>query len=288
MAIAPPNGAPSFGNKDQWADMAQEYIAFSSSASVAPSIALVNRANEAFPFSRATSILDNGCGPGPVITKILSSHGSRIPDTATLRACDFSEGMVNVLRKTQESKIALGDVVWKRLETSIADAHTLEGIEDSSMSHVVAGFLYMLLSDPHKALLAAHRVLKDHGVLVLSCWKGSQWMEIMQLANVIRPDKAMNLPPAWMSTEGVKGELQAAGFKNVGAEYIATAMPFESHQRTNHMFMTKLPPVVNALKDFSEEEKTRFKKMMDEKLWELCPEEPGTLTGTAIIAWGKK
>lgn len=283
------NAAPGPSNEDQWAKMAQDYTAFTAAAMVKPSQALVSRANKALAFSAATAILDNGCGPGPVMTKIIADHGSEVPDTTILRACDFSDGMVGVLNKTRESNIAGGHKIWKRLRASTADAHTLDGMADASMSHVVGGFLYMLLADPPKALLASHRVLRTGGVLALSCWKTSQWMEVSQLINdLIPPEKALELPPTWTSTEGVIGELEVAGFRDIGAEYIDTAMPFERHDRMIEMFMTKIPPMVNALKNCSEEEKIRLKQNMTDRLWELCPEEPGIMTGTAIIAWGTK
>lgn len=277
------------GNEDHWSKMAQDYTAFTAAASVKTSEALVSRANKALPFSAATSILDNGCGPGPVIIKVIADYGSQILDSASLRACDFSEGMVKVLDKTREANIAEGHEIWQRLQTGTADAHTLDGIEDGTMSHVIGGFLYMLLADPQKGLQASHRVLKTDGVIALSCWKGSQWMEIMQIINdVVPPEKALDLPAAWKSTEGVMKEMEVTGFRDVGAEYIDTAMPFESHDRMIEMFMTKMPPVVHALKDCSEEQKARLSKLMTERLWELCPEEPGRLTGTAIVAWGTK
>ena len=42
------------------------------------------------------------------------------------------------------------------------------------------------------------------------------------------------------------------------------------------------------LKDFSDDEKARLRKLMFDEGRKMCPEDPATFTGTALVAVGRK
>jgi hypothetical protein len=42
------------------------------------------------------------------------------------------------------------------------------------------------------------------------------------------------------------------------------------------------------LKDFSDDEKARLRKLLFDKGRKMCPEDPATFTGTALVAVGRK
>ena len=101
---------------------------------------LLEKANERVPFSEATAILDNGCGPGPIMGRLLQDYD--IPDSAAITCADFSEGMIKQVHKRQEEAVkADGKSPWSRVETLVQDAMNLDKIEDGSKSHVTAGWV---------------------------------------------------------------------------------------------------------------------------------------------------
>ena len=125
---------------DQWNEMAKAYKRITTDTSVRPIGVMLERANALSPFSEATSILDNGCGPGPVMTRLLKDY--QIPESCSLTCSDFSEGMVKQVENIkQEAVKADAQSPWNRVETVVQDAMDLKSIEDSSKSHVTAGWV---------------------------------------------------------------------------------------------------------------------------------------------------
>lgn len=180
---------------DQWDEMAKVYQRLTFQTSYAPIGKMLERANALLPFSQATGILDNGCGPGPVMTRLLDEY--TIADSCSLTCSDFSEGMIKRVQEQREEIVKRdSSSSWKRLETVVQDATNLKDTDSSSKSHVTAGWVYFMTSDPQKCLSESKRVLKDDGVLVCSSWKGSQWIEMMNLLKQVRPDKIMPEVPA--------------------------------------------------------------------------------------------
>lgn len=275
--------------EDAWEEIAKSYLKVANSPTGPPSKAILEEANKIRPFSTATSILDNGCGPGPIIGAILGAFGKEIPQQAKLHAADNSPAMIKQTESMKAEKVAAGEAIWDRLQVSVKDAHTLEGIDDKSVSHVTGGFLYMLVPEPRKALAATHRVLDDDGVLVLTCWKRSNWMDAMLQINEIRPGQnSMGLPSEWMSLDGVRGELQQAGFRDIGAREVETTMAFQEHGAQADFFLRTMPPLISGTADFTAEEKTRLRSLMIDTLKRATPEAPGELHGTAIVAWARR
>ena len=143
--------------------------------------------------------------------------------------------------------------------------------------------------DPQKCLAESKRVLKDGGVLACSSWEGSQWMDLMNLLPQIRPDKKVpELPKEWSSDSAVKAELEKAGFRDVESHRVHTVMKFEKMEDLMEFMITKLPHIVMLVKDFSEDERARLKSLWVEEGRKMCPSEPGELTGTALVAVGRK
>ena len=61
------------------------------------------------------------------------------------------------------------------------------------------------------------------------------------------------------------------------------------HLRLKHMLtLCSLVLVIMLLKDFSDDEKARLRKLMFDEGRKMCPEDPATLTGTALVAVGRK
>lgn len=272
---------------DQWNEMAKNYKRLTVQTSYGPIGKMLERANTLLPFSEATGILDNGCGPGPIMSRILDDY--RVPESCSLTCADFSEGMVNQVREHKEAKAKEGNAAWGRLETMVQDATDLKDIDSASKSHITAGWVYFMTPDPQKCLTESKRVLKDGGVLTCSSWKGSQWMDLMNLLVEVRPDKTMpSVPADWSEADKLKGELVKAGFQDVEAFEVDTQMEFERVEPFVDFMLDKMPHMVALTKDMSEEEVARTRTRVVEECRKMCPTEPGVLSGTALVAVGRK
>ena len=250
---------------------------------------LLERANAALPFSQATGILDNGCGPGPIISAIIFTYGNEIPTTTPLLAADFSDAMVAQVEVSKQEGIATGNKVWERVETKVLNAMDMQGVPDSSQSHVTAGWVYFMTPDPQKCLSESLRILKPGGVLALSSWEGNQWMDIMKELKNVRPEKVLpELPKAWSDVDLLRTELETAGFRDVKSERLAVTMQFESRENFVEMLVTKMPHMVAMTKDMSAEEIQKLRELCIARCKEMSPESPGELHGTVLIAVGKK
>ena len=96
--------------------------------------------------------------------------------------------------------------------------------------------------DPQKCLSESRRVLKDGGVLACSSWKGSQWMDLMNLLPQIRPDKQMpTMPENWSDVALLKAELEKAGFKDVETQEVDVDMRYEKTEEFVDFMMQKMP-----------------------------------------------
>lgn len=249
---------------------------------------MLERANALLPFSEASGILDNGCGPGPVMTRLLKDY--KLPESCSLTCSDFSEGMIKVVEQTKADAVKEdSNSPWSRVETVVQNAMDLQSVEDSSKTHVTAGWVYFMTPDPQKCLSESKRVLKDGGVLTCSSWEGSQWMELMALLPQVRPDKEFpEIPKEWENVDMMKAELEKAGFKNVESQRVPTQMTFEKRDTLIDFMLNKMPHMVMMMKDFTEEQREKLKALMTEKGKEMSPEEPGKFTGTALVAVGRK
>lgn len=275
---------------DDWDSMAAEYKKFAAGPSTNAIKTILERANATLPFSQATGILDNGCGPGPIISALLDKYGTEIPKDCTLMAADFSEGMVKQVEASKASAIADDKPGWDRLQTKVLNAMDMQGVPDASQSHITAGWVYFMTPSPQKCLSESLRILKPAGILAASSWEGNQWIDIITHSFAqVRPDKQMlTLPEAWSNVDLLKREFEQAGFRDVQAERVQVYMQFERHEVLAEWLLTKMPPVIALTKDMSDEEMGRLREVAVRKCREMCPSEPGELSGVSLLAIGRK
>lgn len=270
-----------------WDKLAGEYAKMTHNTSLKPIGTMLERANAILPFSQATGILDSGCGPGPVMSRIIADYGSEIPKACLLLCTDFSEPMLKQVEQQKAS--AAKDSPWSRVEIKVQNAMDLTEVADGSRSHVTAGMVYFMTAEPMKCLTESRRVLKEGGVLSLSSWEGSQWMDLMLMLKHIRPEKQMPaIPDAWSHQEGLAGEMKAAGFKDVETHRVPCEMAFESHESLVHFFVHKMPHMIVMAKDMSEGEVKKLEDMMVAESKKMDPNAPGKLKGVALVAVGRK
>lgn len=228
--------------------------------------AMLGRMDDALPFSSATGFADVGCGPGPAIKELLDMYGPKISPSAKLVASDFSEGMVEQVRKLQSKQS--GDPLWERLETHVCDLQDLGQVADDSFSHVMGSLVFFIPEQPRQALSEVNRVLEKGGLIALTSWHIVTWMELMEAsARAARPGleasiKPLEMPTAWRTIDAVKKELEATGFKSVHAEYTE---PFSSADNPRDLIRWfaegKNPLLAHLVAGFGEED---LEKLGDE------------------------
>ncbi|RMZ86889.1 hypothetical protein DV736_g5879, partial [Chaetothyriales sp. CBS 134916] len=283
------NAEPSTG--DSWKELAE--IALAGKHTMGPGNAtqlMITRMNELWPLSRAEGIFDNGCGTGAILSHILEHYGAEIPPSAWILAADFSDHLLEVVRKTKQAKSEItGKNAWDRVEIRNLDAQDLSSIPDDSVSHLTGGMLYFMLPDARKALKETNRVLCPGGIVALSSGKSSEHIDALgEAVEKIRPGTHLTLlSGAWASEVGVKEELEATGFVDVETHLVASSMSYQSHQQLAEMLL-QMPVMKNVVDGFSEEEKNGLLQGTVDNLKAINPAEPGTLKGVTIAALGHK
>ncbi|KAK3691636.1 hypothetical protein LTR37_018515 [Vermiconidia calcicola] len=273
---------------DEWNDMAKAYNKISSETSHRPIDVMLEIANALLPFSEATGVLDNGCGPGPIMSRVLTRY--KVPDSCSLTCSDFSEGMIAQVKQEKAAAVKENSgSPWSRVEVVQQDAMDLKSVDDESKSHVTAGWVYFMTPDPQKCLSESKRVLKDGGVLACSSWKESQWLDLMMMLKDIRPDKEMpSMPKEWTSVENIKAEFDKAGFRDVESYEVATTLSYEERDTFVDFMFSKMPHMVAMMGDVTAEEKAKLLEHVSSEAKKMCPDEPGKLKGTALVAVGRK
>ncbi|CAK3997390.1 COQ5 family methyltransferase like [Lecanosticta acicola] len=275
---------------DEWGEMAKIYHKLTVGVAEKPTVEILRHLDDRWPFSKATAIHDNGCGPGPIISHIIQDYGDKLPAHCELSCSDFSAPMIDRVKHVKREETAANpNSLWSRVDAQVLDAMDLKGIPDNSKSHVTAGWVYFMTPDPQKCLSESLRVLRKDGVLGCSSWKDSQWLQLMRMVGQVRPDKQLpGIPAEWQTAGPLKGELEKAGFREVESFEVEVIMTFESYDATIDLLTTKMPHMIAMLKDFSENEMQQLSDKMLRQMKEWCPELPGKLYGTALVAVGRK
>ncbi|RMZ85433.1 hypothetical protein DV737_g875, partial [Chaetothyriales sp. CBS 132003] len=245
---------------------------------------MITRMNELWPFSKAKGIFDNGCGTGAILSHILEQYGVEIPPSARILAGDFSDHMLQVVRKTKQAKSESPEKdVWGRVEIRNIDAQDLSSIPDDSVSHLTGGMVYFMLPDAQKALKESNRVLCPGGVIALSSGKSSEHIDALgEAVEKIRPGTHLTLlTGVWASEVGVKKELEAAGFVDVETHLVASSMGYQSHQQFAEMLL-QMPVMKNVVDGFSEEEESRLLQGTVDRLRAINPVEPVAAAGMRV------
>ncbi|KAB8416351.1 hypothetical protein FH972_024872 [Carpinus fangiana] len=280
--VAPPGSA--------WDQMALHMERMTQTVSVAPANELVIKLNSLLSFGQSSAILDTGCGGGLVTSRLLAIYGPNLPTpTPRILACDFSDGMIQQVQKRGQKETANGNPFWSAVETEKHDAQDLHGIQDGSFSHAMGGLVFFMLPDPQKALSETKRVLKEGGVIGLSSWKTSQWIDLMYGVSK-ESDDAMKatLTTSWSSTEGVVNQLEVAGFRDIQAVEVDTSMPYDSHEEFCNFLLTQLPHMKKITSTWPEEKLRRAEQDTVARMKMMSPKAPGNLSGTAVVAVGRK
>lgn len=255
---------------------------------------MVEATNNLYPYASALTVLDLGCGVGELTNTVIESHGSELPRSSRLVASDIAPGMIEHLEVRKADGFARGIKAWRKVETSVDDAHYLAAFADGSVSHVLAGFVLFMVPRPRVVLREIHRLLTDEnggGVFSMSSWLNldSEWYHIMTLTNQFRPErKSMTMPREWLTIEGVQGELEEAGFRDVNVYPLKTYLPFQEYEKLADFMINTFPNMDRMTAGFTKEEFAELRRQIIEYVKSKHPTVPSKLEGTAIIAVCRK
>lgn len=257
-----------------------------------PAASMAVAADAAIPFTKATTVLDIGTGPGQIPATILSAYGSVLPESSHLIASDFSSGILDQLELRKKSEIAGGDALWNKVEIQNLDVTNLSAVADGSVSHAFAGFVLFMVPEARAALKEIRRTLTDEnggGFFAQSSWKTTEWADLMGFVDKVRTDKAVpQLPKTWATVEGVRGELEAAGFRDVEVLEVEAHLPYDDPDEVARFFLTQIPLMKRLTADMTGEELEKTRDLMVEDILSRHPEVPGKLVGTALVGIGRK
>ena len=117
----------------------------------------------------------------------------------------------------------------------------------------------------------------------------AEWTRAVGFVKAVRPDKNLPAPNAcWRSSEGLGGELEAAGFRDVQVFEAPSYMPFEDHEEIVQYLVSSLPPMKMLTADMTKEEIQKVVDMTIDWLKNKYPTTPARMVGTALIAIGRK
>ncbi|ELR05987.1 hypothetical protein GMDG_01948 [Pseudogymnoascus destructans 20631-21] len=152
---------------------------------------------------------------------------------------------------------------------------SFSAFSDNSVSHVLAGFVLFMVPQPRTALKEIRRVLTaENGgdAFSMSSWLelDSEWYHIMTLTNQFRPERpSVKMPQEWLTIDGIRGDLEGAGFRDVDVYPLKTYLPFEGYEQLA-------------------EELKELRRQIIEYVKSRHPTVPSKLEGTAIIAVCRK
>ncbi|KAF4319206.1 hypothetical protein BBO99_00004863 [Phytophthora kernoviae] len=191
---------------------------------------LAKHSTETFHF------LDVGCGPGFLTFEFMRRYLNN-QDQTNLRitATDLSDGMLDQLKQTLQEDSMLNQFASK-VTTVQMDGLVLDKVESNSVNVVGSNFGLGIFPTRSRGWAAAHRVLKDDGLLVITAWDEKSanfgWFDgIAELYNAAGKDGDEPMPPpsliAGTDKERVLKELQAAGFRDVKVYHTAHTIVFD-------------------------------------------------------------
>ncbi|MDH5218100.1 MAG: methyltransferase domain-containing protein [Gammaproteobacteria bacterium] len=165
-------------------------------------------------------VLDIACGPGTLTLNAAKK-------AKAVSAIDFSEAMVDILRKTID-KDAIDNI-----ETFCGDAQQLP-YDDNSFDAAFSMFGLMFFPDRMKGYKEIYRTLKPGGKTVISSWAPTTQSPMMMA--VFGALKAMNpdMPEPQTDIESLenpdffRSELIQAGFKNVEVLPVSDSVQIDS------------------------------------------------------------
>lgn len=256
---------------------------------VAPAEQMAEHGEKLLSYSKATTVVDMGCGPGQVTNAVLQRHHAQLPSSAKVVGADNNAQMLGQYESRKKAEVEKGNAFWQRAETAVVDVHDCAAFGDNSVSHMLCGLVLFLVPDPAKAIGAIKRVMAPDGVLAISSLQSSDWVKLSMYPLKVRPDLKMVVPTnGCSSAEDVTKHLNTAGFRDIEVIEIENYMAFDNYDTVCRFLLTKLPMSARMISQMTNEEvlKTHELMMADLKTW--YPTLPARMVGKVNVAYCRK
>jgi ubiquinone/menaquinone biosynthesis C-methylase UbiE len=231
------------------------------------------------PITSTSRFLDNGSGPGIVTRLILDTAAEQgINPLPHVTAVDIAPGMIAQVEANAEHS------GWTTVDSHVLSAENLEGIQSDAYDGVVMNFALFALPDAVKGAREMLRVLKPQGVAVVTTWKKSAPVEVLEKAvAAIRPQDTANVFPIskdWLTMEKVRDTMVAGGFSKVSVKEERSVWKNSSQEELLSVLTGPFWQRIWA--NWSEEEKARLKPEIMKQIQNETGEKGVEME---IIAW---
>jgi SAM-dependent methyltransferase len=229
----------------------------------------------------SSRVLDVAAGTGD--QTLLAAR--RVGPTGYVLATDLSTSMLNVAAEAAR-KAELTNV-----ETRVMDAENLDPDADS-FDAVICKMGLMLFSNPVKALIAMHRVVKPTGKVVALVWSTEEKNPCrgVPLATVRR--FGADLSAVLMFALGEPGILEdtfkAGGFHDVAVHAVATRWQFPSTADVIRGIKDSFPGLERVMAQLSDADRERAWNEIEQKLSQFEGPNGFEAVGEVLIGVGTK
>jgi len=225
-------------------------------------------------------VLDVACGPGTLPLLIYQKCHS-------IKAIDFAERMVAIFTNTiEQSGIT-------NIEVTCADAQHLP-YQDEVFDAAFSMFGLMFFPDRGRGYAEIYRTLKPGGEVVISSWAPVADSPAMQLmfgaVRKLNPDipSPQTVIDSLENNEYFKGELVAAGFKDVAIHRVTQAFNIESIDKMWKDLVMGSAPIAMLKKNLPPPVWNEREAAALEFLANSLPTLPTSLSSDAWLGYGVK
>lgn len=233
-------------------------------------------------------VIDVACGTGmvtlPAAAAVAAPAGSghRSRD-GRVTASDLSPAMVTDVQVRSEAA-GLTNVDGVRCG---AEELTVDGPYDVALCSL--GLMYV--PDPAQALAEMHRVLRPGGRIVVSVWGQRRNCGWAELFGIVDARVASDVCPLFFALGGpdvLQGQLEQAGFVDVGHQRLATSLDYaDNDDATGAAFLGG--PVALAYAHFDPSSRAAAECDYLDSLAEYRTDAGGyRVPGEFVIAWGRR
>lgn len=148
--------------------------------------------------------------------------------------------------------------------------------------------VYNLTTNPQKCLTECRRVLEPNGVLAASAWEGNDWLEMMKVIAAVKPELRNAVSAKWITPQAMQTDLDQASFRDVQVQSVPITVFFDTYDKFVDTLLTFQPRMVSLLREFTQDQRITLRKLLLAEMKAYCPEEPGNLRGTVLVATGRK
>ena len=166
-----------------------------------------------FPFKGNENVIDIGCGDGEITVEI----ADHLPD-GTVLGIDASENMILACKQ-----------VFSHIKNLSFQYVSAENFVTSAIFDIaVSFFTFHWIENPHKVLNNVYQMLKNNGVLIITCGNCPEIAEVFERKSWKKQFPLEQKIWHGKTAENYKQMLVECGFKNIRIEIVRTSRFFNT------------------------------------------------------------